>query len=888
MSNRPVILIDSNAILHRAYHAYPKNLSTKSGQLVNAVFGFLSITLQVIEKFNPSEIYFAFDAKGKTFRHKTYKDYKATRKKTDEELITQFQTIKDLLKRGGFEIIEIPGYEADDILGTLSKSSILKDKQKIIVSGDGDLLQLIDDDVSVFLSGTSFQKSSLYDAKKAKEKLGYPVAQVVEYKALRGDSSDNIPGVTGIGDVSARKILSKYKNLDEIYENLDNLENAIKSKLTKDRRSAFMSRDLATIVTNVPIELGEVKNGLQDIDYDELYNASLELEFKSLLPRINKLESKYLPQKLVNETQHSQDLNVDKGDQRSFEFGSISEQDYTTILKTASRLIIQVNKDEQENYTDVRFLVGSKYGFICKCDSKEYMDMISMIGKNKIDVVAFDSKELHELHLYLDMDLLEVKFDIRLAAYLLSGGSLKLDFESISFEFLSQAPRGRELQEEVEYLEKIYVELKNRIEQIKGDDWNIKKLFYEVELPLTRVIAKMEKEGIKLDVDYLKAFELKVTNQIAEVENEVYKLAGQEFNLASPKQLGDILFDKLKYPGGKKGKSGSYSTNEKVLRNLVDKEIVQKVLVYRELAKLKSTYTSTLMSQVDKETGRVHSDFRQDVAITGRLNSTDPNLQNIPVSSELGQEVRRAFISEKDTTFLFLDYSQQELRLLAHLSNEKHLIEAFSKNIDIHALTASKILQKDLKEVTKNDRRAGKTINFGIIYGISAFGLADRLKIDNKLAQAYIDGFFNSYPAVREYYNSLLEKAKKQGYVETIGGRRKYTEGLNSNVFQVRKAVEREIMNFPMQGGAADMIKLAMVRVQDRIDGKYGDYAKIVLQVHDELDFEVEEKDITDKLKSFAKDMSDLMLEAFDLKVPMKVDVEIGKNLADRKNLILD
>jgi DNA polymerase-1 len=435
----------------------------------------------------------------------------------------------------------------------------------------------------------------------------------------------------------------------------------------------------------------------------------------------------------------------------------------------------------------------------------------------------------------------------------------------------------------------LYEELFDELNKFENEDWNIYKLFKEVELPLSPILVKMQRSGIKLDIGYLNEFEKKITKVIEQKVKNIYEQAGEEFNIASPKQLGEVLFGKMKLPGAKKSKNGSFSTNEKILVNQKSSfPIVNEILEYRQLSKLKSTYTSTLVAEVNKTTGRIHSKFHQDVTTTGRLSSTDPNLQNIPISSDLGQEVRRAFVAEKGKKFVFFDYSQQELRLLAHLSGEPKLIDAFTNEVDIHALTASQVLNKPIENITKEERRAGKTINFGIVYGISSFGLSERLDIDNATAQNYINGFFETYPKVREYFDNLLKSAKMEGYVTTLLGRRKDTSGLDSPNFQIRRATEREILNFPLQGSAADMIKVAMIKADKIIEKKYRGFAEMVLQIHDELVFEVLEEKDDNRLIEFAKDVSKTMLEVFKLKVNMDVDVEIGKNLADSDNLFVE
>lgn len=870
-----VLLIDSNALIHRAYHAYPSTLTTTKGQQINAVFGFFSIILQVISKFKPEQIFFAFDVKEKTFRNKIYPEYKATRKKTDVELIEQFKIVKDILLKINFNVIEKVGYEADDIIGTLSRNEEFKGKDKIVITGDGDLLQLIEDDVKVFLSGSAFQKSILYDSKTARNKLGYRVDQIIEYKGLRGDSSDNIPGVRGVGEISAKKLLSNYKDLDDIYLNLDKHDNSLKNKLSDGRESAYMSRDLATIDTKVPLDEKLDNARPVDVDFDQLRKLFMEFGFKSLLPKIDKLGVELGAESVQFDTSQMGIFDVDNCVNPAELRTTRIDKLFTTDMDRYEYVVFYQEVSDQKVCTEAEIFIPGEGGYVLKCEEEDYGLLVDRLSKSQTKAIAFDSKMLNKYNLSLGLPPLKVFFDIKLAAYLLTGGRLKLSLDDIAYEFIGSMDRTK-------HKSQITYDVFNVLYKRISKDTELANLLFDLEIPLTLVLAKMELAGIKLDKGYLLDFEKRLIGMIQETEEKIFELAGEKFNIASPKQLGEILFSKLHLPGGKKNKSGGFSTNEKVLKNLVtDFPVIEEILKYREYSKLKSTYTSTLINHIDSKTGRVHSIFHQDIAATGRLSSKDPNLQNIPVSSELGQEMRRAFVAEKGKRFVFFDYSQQELRLLAHLSGDKHLSEAFNNEMDIHSLTASRLLKKDISEVTKSERRMGKTVNFGIVYGISAFGLSEQLKIDPKVAQKYIDSFFATYDGVKKYFDNLLSEAQKNDYITTILGRRKNTDGLRSPVFQMRKAAEREIINFPLQGSAADMIKMAMVKTQQIIDDKYSDFGQMVLQIHDELVFEVLDEKGDRRLNDFAKDVSTSLLEVFDLSVKMKVDIEVGYNLAD-------
>lgn len=884
-----VLLIDSNAIIHRAYHAYPRTLVTTKGLQVNATFGFFSIVLQVLDKFKPSQVFFAFDSKEKTFRHKMFPEYKATRKKTDPELIEQFTLIKEILTESNITVLEKDGYEADDIIGTISRSKELEGREKIIVTGDGDLLQLINEEVKVFLSGSAFQKSALYDSKTAEKKLGYTISQIIEYKGLRGDTSDNIPGVKGIGEVSAKKLLGKYKTIENIFENLDKVENTIKKKLAESNDIALLSKQLASIDTNVPIDVDYSNHSISGYKIDVLREWFISLEFHSLVNRLEKLSVEKVEVKHQNETYQASLFDVDKGESEQGVEKVNSVQENTTIPKKSNRLFIQILNSDVESYTVVNLYDGNEGEIILNVNEKDYKKYLKKIEEGNLKVIVNNSKDLHLFHIEKSMELLNVNFDIKIASHLLDFSNTRLSIDDLFVKYLGISSPVNDDNERIILMANLYEVLLAKIQELKTTDWNIYKLFKEVEMPLSPVLAKMQITGIKLDIDYLNKFEKKISQVIDQKVKKIYELAGEDFNIASPKQLGEVLFGRMKLPGAKKSKNGSFSTNEKILINLKNTyPIVKEILDYRQLSKLKSTYTSSLVAEVNEKTGRIHSKFHQDVTTTGRLSSTEPNLQNIPISSDLGQEVRRAFVAEDGKKFVFLDYSQQELRLLAHLSGEPKLVDAFTNNIDIHALTGSQVLNKPIEGITKEERRAGKTINFGIVYGISSYGLSERLDIDNATAQNYINGFFETYPKVRVYFDELIKSAKIDGYVTTLLGRRKDTSGLDSPNFQIRRATEREVLNFPLQGSAADMIKVAMIKADKIIEEKYKDFAEMVLQIHDELVFEVLDEKDDNRLMNFAKDVSKMMLEVFKLKVNMDVDVEVGKNLADSDNLLID
>lgn len=909
-TNETILLIDANALIHRAYHAFPKNLSTKDGELVNAVYGFARLLFIVLKQYKPKYIVCAYDTHAPTFRHKLFAEYKGTRKKTDDELINQFPKTLELLNALNIPSISKAGFEADDIIGTLSRHKELENVRKIVVTGDRDLLQLIDDDTEVLLAGTSFSKSKLYNPENVIEKIGFPADMLVDFKGLRGDSSDNIPGVRGVGDKTATDLIKKYHSIANVYEHIDELKNAVKNRLTDNRDIAELSKELATIKLDMNIDFKLEDATVSDYDEDEVYDLFMKYEFKSLLKDLPKAKLKDVQLNTSSsETKEGTEdqlgllaSNEDLTKDLKFEkFDNTNITKLIEILMEIDSFAIRTYASNEKVFTKpdaIAFADGSKVLFLdCKNLSKDAVEALSRLVDSEKSICAYDAKrDIHRL-MNLGFKDPKINFDVMLAAYLLGAGSQKIDFESIAFNETGVVLKNKlteNIDSELAYSASLvwgmYSGLSVKLEKSEDNmenGWGLKKLFYELEMPVVDVLIAMERNGIMLDTDYLRNYSDELDSQIADITKEIQAEVGYEFNIASPKQVGEALFEKLGLPGVKRTKSGGYATNEKVLRNLKDTyPIIDKILTYREISKLRSTYTEALIALVNSDTKKIHSTFRQAVAATGRLASSNPNLQNIPISSEAGLKIRKAFVASPGKAFILIDYSQQELRLLAHFSQEPMLIKAFSDGEDIHALTAAKIFEKSPSEVTKSERRVGKTVNFGVVYGISAFGLSEGLQVSREDAQKFIDAFYESYPKVRTFFDNLLDEAKTKGFIRTIMGRMKDTKSIRSSNYQLRSGAEREIINFPLQGSAADMMKLAMIQVNNLVNENYSDSVKIILQIHDELVFEIDNKKLSGgKLASFCNDVKGVMLKVLNLDLPMRVDIDKGVNLTDIKRL---
>lgn len=865
---KKLLILDSNSILNRAFYGV-RYLSAKDGTPTNAIYGFLNILLKLIKEQEPDYICAAFDVKAPTFRHKQYEGYKAQRKPMPEGLAAQMPLAKDVLRAMGVTILEKEGYEADDIIGTVARLCEESEISCFIATGDKDDLQLASDKTKVILTVTKsgYNETIIYDDKGVKEKYHVTPTEFIDVKALMGDPSDNIPGVKGVGEKTAMSLIEKHHSIEYIYENIDDigLKGAMLQKMKDGREMAFMSKELATINRNTPIEFNAEKCVFDGFENNgELYEILKRLELNSI---IKKLDLSGVDNVKENEDIFK-DFSYQVGDKNM-----ISGDKVTVVLDF-----------DGDNISSAAVGAGNNAVVLNEQD-----DIKELLEDDSIAKVMFDVKEAI-VKLNCRIDIKNIADDTAIAAYLVDPAKNEYTIEKLASEYFGtviEKPEVKQLSllddvetDRSEYLAKCAVALGVLNERIgdKIKENGQEKLYQEVELPLVTVLAHLEINGFLVDDHQLKEFADKLGEKIDALTNEIYMLAGEEFNINSPKQLGVILFEKLELKPVKKTKTG-YATNADVLEKLRDKHpIVNFIMEYRQLAKLKSTYCDGLTAVVNPNTHRIHSVFTQTVTVTGRLSSTEPNLQNIPTRTELGREIRKMFVAKEGYVLVDADYSQIELRVLAHIANDETMINAFRNNEDIHAVTASQVLGIPLEDVTKEQRSSAKAVNFGIVYGIGEFSLAQDLHISVKEAKAYIESYLEKYHGVRNYMESIKEQAKKDGYVKTMLNRIRYIPELKSPNYNIRQFGERVALNTPIQGTAADIIKLAMVRVDNRLINE-GLKSKLILQVHDELIVEAH-KDEVDKVKQI---LSEEMQGAMELNVPLKVDMSTGHSWYDAK-----
>ncbi len=872
--DKTLLLIDSHALIHRAYHAFPPDLRTAKGEVVNAVYGYVKLLMDVIEKFKPSHVIAVFDAPGPTVRHEQYVNYKANRSKPEDDLISQIPRIEEFLQKMAIPILRVPGFEADDIIGTIDKRHSGAWAHTIIMTGDRDLFQLVDEDTFVYMAGSSFSQSKLYDKEGVIERMGIGPEYIIDYKALCGDASDNIPGVAGIGDKGAIGLISKFGHIEDIYKSISEIEPRYQKKLSENFEMAELSKQLATIICDVPLAFDFAEAEFGNFKPAELKQLFQELEFRSLQTKVDKFAADFLAPEVLEAEQQSLFVNT--------EMSSLEVVDWSaeTFADEAIAMIAELEQPADPLTWDLKALQVADSSKIYKVDAKNLAKFWQTIKPTHI--VVTDAKAiLHTLRNQQLESKLEF-FDLAIGTYVSSAGQSKQDLPGVLAYF--QIPEQTTAEANLPGMLSAYRTLHTQLEAQPA----LVKLV-EMEQKLIPVIVDMERTGITLDVSLMQTYEQKLANLIDSVVKAIYADVGHEFNIASPKQVGQVLFEEKGLQTRKKTKTGSYSTDERTLRDLIGVDpVVEKILNYRELTKLQSTYIKPLPTLVNPVTQRIHAQFNQVGAVTGRFSSQYPNMQNIPLGDIGGINMREAFVAGPGTVFVALDYSQQELRLLAELSKEENMQAAFQSGQDIHARTAAEIFGLKIEEVTKEQRKIGKTVNFGVVYGISAFGLADRLKIEQKKAAEFIKKYFERYPKVRKYYDDLIANAKRDGYVETILGRRRSTADLNSSNFMLRQATEREVMNFPLQGSAADVIKTAMCEVAKYIDNYP---AKLLLQVHDELIFEytsdldIEELQRDGKLLDFVRNVRQTMLDVVQLTVPLEVEAEIGLNWANMQAL---
>lgn len=858
---KKIVLVDGNNLLFRSYYAtaYTGNIMrNKEGFPTNGVYGFVNMINKIISDEKPEYMMVAFDI-GKTFRHEKYERYKDGRRETPDDLKVQFPVAKKILTAMGIKYLECAGYEADDIIGTISMWCE-KDPEydALIVSSDKDLLQLISDETVVKLLKT---KDYIWmDKKTFNDTYGFDPIHMIDLKALMGDSSDNIPGVKGIGEKGAIKLVSEYKTIDNIYENIDKIKGATQIKLIDGKEDAYYSKDLVTIYREVPLDITFDDLLYKGENADELIDIYNDLGFYSLLRKIN-----------------TSDIKKEKS--REEEFKIISDINDIKISEDTSIYL----DTTIGNYHDAEILGIALYNSTLSCYIPfDIFKNNTSILDTDYNLSTYDYKKLIVVFNKYGIKVPNINFDTMISAYLLNYETKddicylanKLNIYIPSYDKKEVVTTEEAARRAILKAKFIYNTKDKLYEDMKKED-NI-YLFESIEMPLTKVLANMEIEGIRVDKKVLEEMGIEIKIKLEILTRDIYNYAGEEFNINSPKQLGEILFDKLKLPGAKKNKNG-YATDIDVLKKLTEYPIINKILEYRALAKLYSTYIDGIISTI-REDGKIHTIYTQTLTRTGRLSSIEPNLQNIPMRSEYGRLIRKAFIPEDNSVILSSDYSQIELRVFAHLSGVNDLINAFKEGVDIHTKTAMDIFKVPMEGVTKNMRRQAKAVNFGILYGISSYGLAEDIGIPVKEAKEFINKYFETYPGVKDYMDKEIDEAKRNGYVKTIMNRKRVIEELKSSNYMVRSMGERMALNTPVQGSASDILKKAMVEINNIFE-KENIKSKMLLQVHDELIFNVYNDEI-DKVKDI---VYNTMTKVFELKVPLDVDIELGNNWYEAK-----
>lgn len=863
---KKIVLVDGNNLLFRSYYAtlYTGNIMrNKDGFPTNGVYGFVNMINKIVNDEKPEYMMVAFDI-GKTFRHEKYERYKDGRKETPDDLKVQFPIAKKILAAMGIKYLECAGYEADDIIGTVSMwCEKDPEYEALIVSSDKDLLQLISDETTVKLLKT--KDYIMMDRKTFNETYGFEPIHMIDLKALMGDASDNIPGVRGIGEKGAIKLVSEYTTIENIYANINNIKGATQTKLIEGKDDAYYSKDLVTIYREVPLDVSFDDLKYKNCNIEELTNIYKDLGFYSLLKKLD---------------------DVIEEDKKKEEHNSIDNFKVITDINE-----VKINEETAiwldttiGNYHDAELLGISLYN-----NNLAYYIPFDILKNNynvlntEFNLFTYDYKKLIVIFNRYGIKVPKIVFDTMISAYLLNYETKDdIAYLANNMNFNIHIYDKKEVVSDEEASKRailkakfIYTSKKELYNKMKEEDTIY--LFENIEMPLAKVLAKMEIEGIRVDKNILKEMGEEIKIKLELITKDIYNYAGCEFNINSPKQLGEILFEKLNLPYGKKNKSGGYTTDADVLKKLVDYPIVNCILEYRALTKLYSTYIDGMINCI-REDGKIHTIYTQTLTRTGRLSSIEPNLQNIPMRSEYGRLIRKAFIPESNSVILSSDYSQIELRVFAHLSGVNDLINAFNEGIDIHTKTAMDIFKVPQEGVTKNMRRQAKAVNFGILYGISSYGLAEDLGIPVKEAKEFINKYFDTYPGVRDYMDKEIETAKKNGYVKTIMNRKRVINELKSTNYMIRNMGERMALNTPVQGSASDILKKAMIEI-DEIFEKENIKSKMLLQVHDELIFNVYDDEI-DKVKEI---VYNTMTNVFDLKVPLDVDIELGNNWYEAK-----
>lgn len=898
-----ILLIDGNSILNRAFYGIMGNkmLMTEDGTYTNAVYGFLAIMFKVQDELKPEYMVVAFDRKGPTKRHEMYKEYKANRKGMPEELAMQLPIIKEILEAMNIKIIEKDGYEGDDIIGTLSRFGESNNLDVTILSGDRDNFQLATDKITIEIPRTKGGKTETdyYDKNKVIEEYGVEPYQLIQVKGLMGDSSDNIPGVAGIGEKTALALIKEYRDIDNLYkqieENTDNIKGKLREKLINGKQDALLSRELGRINIDSPIEQNLEEMKIEQWQQDKVLELFKKYRFNRYIDRFNL---------------QGQGINTNN-DIEEFEIKQANIEEIIKLVNNQKSMIYHLGTIEEENQTILKRKITSisildktkNIVYYCTIDDEKIQELKPIFEDKEIKLIGFELARDYVLLKELGITMKNLQFDIKIAAYLLNPTISKYSIPTLAQQYLEitieeylekqgiqeekqqinlfdtmqiQDTQKQETNSKEKYTQSIYTYCIGKMLEIlkeKLEQANQIKLFNEIEMPLVKVLADMQYTGICVDKKELIDYGEVLKKEIDKLTKQIHEIAGEEFNINSTKQLGEILFEKLNLTYSKKNKNG-YSTDVDTLEKIKEEhEIIPKILEYRKLVKLNSTYVEGLLPYINPKDNRIHSYFHQTVTASGRISSTEPNLQNIPTREEMGKKIRKAFIPKQEYIFLDADYSQIELRILAHISEDEHMIQAFNNNEDIHRQAASKVFGVPYEQVTSEERSKAKAVNFGIVYGISDFGLAEQIGTSRKEAKQYIEQYLEKYAGIKKFMESIVETAKEQGYVETLFNRRRYIPELKSNNYMVRQFGSRAAMNTPIQGTAADIMKIAMIDVFRKLE-ENNLKSKLILQIHDELIIETLEQE-KEQVKEILKTS---MENAMKLKIPLTVELSEATN----------
>lgn len=882
--DKRLIIIDGNSIINRAFYALPE-MTSKDGLKTNAIYGFTTMLFKIIDTYQPTHISVAFDRKAPTFRHLEFKEYKAGRKKMPDELREQFEPLKELLDKFNIHRLELDGYEADDIIGTVSKLGEENDYKVFIVTGDKDAIQLASNKTTTLITKKGVGEVEEYNFDSVMEKYEMTPTQFIDLKGLMGDKSDNIPGVPGIGEKTGIKLIKEFSSIENLVEHTDELKGSVKKKIEENKELAIMSKRLATIIRDVPIEVSLEELEYGDYDKDAVIEEFKRFGFTSLISRLIDLDGASEPTEEV-----ALELNIKPLDNAEELINEIKEKK-ELIVKTVTKVGNILEKNILYMFISVD---GENIYYLNEGQLSLFKDVLV---STEIKKFGYNLKDDYIALRPYDIKLENMYFDITIAEYLIdSASSTSYECSAIAMKYLTRKIKSKEdllgkgakakkfedldIEELSKYIAQIVNVVKLSSEKMEKslNESDMDSLFYEVEMPLVEVLGEMEFVGIEVDREMLNELGTEFKEIISKLEAEIYEMAGESFNINSPKQLGVILFEKLELPVIKKTKTG-YSTNAEVLDKLRDKhEIIGKITEYRQIVKLNSTYVEGLLGIMNPISNRIHSSFNQTITTTGRISSTEPNLQNIPVKMEMGRKIRKVFIAGKNHKLVDADYSQVELRVLANMSGDENMIDAFKHGEDIHAKTASQIFDVDINDVTPRQRSEAKSINFGIVYGKSDFGLSEDLNIPVKQAKEYINSYFEKYSKIKEFMDTTIEDATVNGYITTLLNRRRYIPELKSSNFMLRNAGKRAAMNAPIQGSAADIIKIAMVNVYKKLE-ESNLKSKLILQVHDELIVEATD----DELEIVEKIVREEMENAFSMDVYLDVDLNVGYSWYETK-----